>query len=65
MRDDIHEHNDDEGEDLVTVAVTGANHLVTEAVTDEGVEEGGMMVSMHLHMMRMRGVPGNCSSFYQ
>ena len=40
--DDIHKHNDDEGEDLVTVATVEASHLKTEAVTDDDVEEGGV-----------------------
>ena len=41
--DDIHEHDDNEGVDLVAVAAAGADHLVTDAVTDDDggvVEEG-------------------------
>ena len=39
VRDFIHEHNDDEGEDLVAIADAGAEYLVTEAVTND--DDGG------------------------
>ena len=39
MRDNIHKHNDDEGEDLVAIADAGAEYLVTEAVTND--DDGG------------------------